>query len=58
MAEDSALNWYTSSYSADQGNCVQVAHDHNGLMIRDSKDEEGTVLQLSHREWAALTAAT
>lgn len=37
-----APGWRTSSYSGNQGNCVEVAHSLDRL--RDSKNQAGPVL--------------
>ncbi|MEV2279334.1 DUF397 domain-containing protein [Nocardiopsis sp. NPDC049922] len=57
MAEEPILSWYTSSYCADQGHCVQVAHSRTGPFMRDSMDHSGSVLWFSPQEWAAVMLA-
>lgn len=39
--------WIKSSYSAQQGNCVEVARDFD--MVRDSKDPERSRLKVDAR---------
>nr|WP_262704813.1 DUF397 domain-containing protein [Streptomyces sp. NEAU-383] len=34
------IAWRKSSYSADAGNCVNVAADGNGIVLRESDDPE------------------
>lgn len=47
--------WYKSTYSSQDGNCVEVATNLPGIVaIRDSKDSAGTKLVFSPREWAAF----
>ena len=47
------LEWYKSSYSGAQNNCVEVAVLPSGdLVVRDSKREDSPVLTFSRAEWA------
>ncbi|NUV48983.1 DUF397 domain-containing protein, partial [Streptomyces sp. CAI-78] len=45
-----SLHWFKSSYSADGGQCVEVAADlvasHGMVPVRDSKIQSGPVLAL------------
>ncbi|MBD0738532.1 DUF397 domain-containing protein [Streptomyces sp. CBMA29] len=46
-----------SSYSAQEGNCVEVAATANGgRAVRDSKDQSGPALSFSPTEWTAFLA--
>jgi hypothetical protein len=49
-------NWYKSSYTSGQGNCVEVAPLAGGVAVRDSKDPAGPVLAVSPQHWEAFTA--
>ncbi|MFD0354859.1 DUF397 domain-containing protein [Streptomyces sp. NPDC127110] len=50
------LKWFKSSYSGSEGgDCVEVAHDNNGIHVRDSKVPDGEILTLAPASWAALT---
>jgi hypothetical protein len=53
----SNLIWIKSSYSASQGDCVEVAATADGRYVRDSKNPEGTVLQFSADAWREFTDA-
>jgi len=45
------MNWRKSSYSGDNsGNCVEVAND-NRVLVRDTKNIQGPVLQFSSTAW-------
>ncbi|MGP4084119.1 DUF397 domain-containing protein [Streptomyces sp. KR55] len=45
-----------SSHSSGNGECVEVARNIPGTVaVRDSKDAEGSVLQLAASAWAAFT---
>ena len=50
--------WRTSSYSGNGGgNCVEVAAD-GRVLIRDSQDRAGTVLQFSPAAWRRFAVLT
>jgi uncharacterized protein DUF397 len=47
--------WHTSSYSSQDGNCVEVARNLPGVVaVRDSKDPGAGSLVLSRPAWTAL----
>jgi Domain of unknown function (DUF397) len=49
------VNFRKSSYSAQQGECVEVASlPDGGRAVRDSKDPDGPVLRFSADEWSAF----
>ncbi|WP_433202667.1 DUF397 domain-containing protein [Nocardia sp. CA-107356] len=55
----SVLNaeWFKSSYSQEQGECVEVAFlDHGMVGMRDSKNPTGPALVFTPGEWDAFTA--
>ncbi|MGH3913811.1 MAG: DUF397 domain-containing protein, partial [Pseudonocardiaceae bacterium] len=49
--------WRKSTYSNDQGACVEVTDLGDGRAVRDSKDPTGPVLITSPAQWAAFTSA-
>lgn len=52
------LAWVKSSYSGNNGNCVEVAVlPSGGRALRDSKDPSGPVLTFSVEEFSAFVAA-
>ncbi|RKT05269.1 uncharacterized protein DUF397 [Streptomyces sp. 3211.6] len=52
----SNLKWIKSSYSGGDGDaCVEVATTPTTIHVRDSKVEDGPVLDLAPASWAALT---
>ena len=51
---DSTLNWVKSSLSFSNGNCVEVAGLTDGIVVRNSKDPLGPVLQFTLDEWRAF----
>ncbi len=51
-AELSHAKWRKSSYSSQDGNCVEVAGNLLGLAaVRDSKKPDGTKLVVSQETW-------
>ena len=50
-------HWFTSSYSAAQAQCVEVAFLLGHWLVRDSKlGDASPVLVVSPTEWRAFTA--
>jgi hypothetical protein len=48
----SRARWQKSSYSSQDGNCVEVARDLPGLVaVRDSKEPDGAMLVVSRETW-------
>ncbi|MEU9276533.1 DUF397 domain-containing protein [Streptomyces sp. NPDC048341] len=51
------LEWVKSSYSGNNGNCVEVAAlPGGGRALRDSKDPSGPVLTFTRAEFRAFIA--
>jgi hypothetical protein len=51
----SRAEWHKSSYSSQDGNCVEVATNLPGsVAIRDSKHPEGSGLLVPAAEWRAF----
>lgn len=49
--------WRTSTYSGGNGgNCVEVGVFNETIMVRDTKNREGSALSLSPAAWHHLTA--
>ena len=46
--------WIKSSYSTNNGNCVEVAQLPGGVVMRDSKDPDGAALTFTRAEWDAF----
>jgi hypothetical protein len=45
------LQWRTAIRSAGNGACVQVAPVDGAILIRDSKDQDGPVVQYPDNSW-------
>jgi hypothetical protein len=50
------LNWRTARRSAGNGACVEVAVANLHVLVRDSKDQDGPVMQYSGKAWQAFLA--
>ncbi|SDD57845.1 DUF397 domain-containing protein [Actinokineospora iranica] len=51
--------WHKSSYSGNQGQCVEVGFDPaqpEAIAVRDSKNPGGGALLVDAREWATFRA--
>ncbi|MEV0808567.1 DUF397 domain-containing protein [Micromonospora sp. NPDC050200] len=49
--------WRKSTYSGDQGACVELATVPDLIAVRDSKDPAGPVLLFPPAAWATFTTA-
>lgn len=58
MAGDRALTWRKSSYSGNNGGqCVEVAAP-GRVLVRDSKNPRGAVLEFAPETWRKFTERT
>jgi uncharacterized protein DUF397 len=49
--------WRKSTYSGSNGgSCVEVGADATGVVVRDTTDRDGGMLQFSGTAWARFTA--
>jgi Domain of unknown function (DUF397) len=52
-----ALNWFTSTYSSGNGQCVEAARvPEGGMAVRDTKNRVGAVLSFNADAWRAFLA--
>jgi hypothetical protein len=52
-----SAEWHKSSYSTNNGNCVEVARSLPGVVaVRDSKDPDGPALVFTAGEWRAFVS--
>jgi Domain of unknown function (DUF397) len=49
------INWRKSTYSRSMGNCVEVGTGQALVAVRDSKDPDGPVIDMSPRAWIEFT---
>jgi hypothetical protein len=54
--DPSQLRWRTSSYSASNGSCVEIAPLTDGTAVRDTKDRDGGMLTVGQRAWDVFRA--
>jgi hypothetical protein len=54
--EQHGLRWVKSSLSFANGNCVEVAADVTGVLMRDSQDKGGPWLAFDTVAWGAFLA--
>lgn len=50
----SVFVWRKSSASADAGNCVEVACADSSVLVRDSYDQSGTMLEFTLPLWRSF----
>lgn len=50
--QNQGLTWRKSSRSAAAGHCVEIAPAAATVLVRDSKDTTGPVLEFGARGWA------
>jgi hypothetical protein len=51
---DSTLIWRKSRLSGESGQCVEVAKSESSVLVRDSGDQSGAVLELTSAQWLGL----
>ncbi|MFF3854633.1 DUF397 domain-containing protein [Micromonospora sp. NPDC002575] len=53
-----AARWFTSSRSANNGDCVECAVLPDVVAVRDSKDRSGPTLAFAPHQWTSFVTAT
>ena len=53
-SRDSIPIWRKSGLSGESGGCVEVATWESSVLVRDSRDQSGTVLALTPAQWFGL----
>ncbi|NEW30623.1 DUF397 domain-containing protein [Nocardia cyriacigeorgica] len=57
--EESTAEWFKSSHSVGDSDCVEVAHLNSGRVgVRDSKNPTGPALVFTPSEWDAFLSRT
>ncbi|HCT75417.1 MAG TPA: DUF397 domain-containing protein [Micromonosporaceae bacterium] len=49
--------WRKSSYSGDEGNCVEIAVTPSAVAVRDSKNTTGPTLEFPRSGWHTFLRA-
>jgi len=52
--EPDGIVWHKSSYSGSGSACVEVARVPDGVLVRDSKDPDGSALTIPTAAWQAF----
>jgi hypothetical protein len=47
----STLIWHKSSASGGSGECIEVAGSGSSVLVRDSRDKSGVMLEFDHAQW-------
>jgi Domain of unknown function (DUF397) len=50
------FEWRKAQRSIGNGNCVEVAHSHEWIVVRDSKNPDGAILAYNAESWRVFTA--
>lgn len=57
MERQMTPGWRKSSYSSGNGgNCVEIGHATNAVLVRDTKNRDGVTLTFSASSWRAFAA--
>jgi hypothetical protein len=51
------VNWRKSTYSLSNGNCVEVGAGQGTVAVRDSRDPDGPLIDVSPQAWITFTAS-
>ncbi|HEY3687995.1 MAG TPA: DUF397 domain-containing protein [Streptosporangiaceae bacterium] len=57
MREENRVIWRKSSFSAGDGNCVEVAVTRRGVGVRDTKNRPAGHLTVTRTAWLSFTRA-
>ena len=49
-----ALRWRTSKASAGANECVEIASDDQSVLVRDSRNPSGTILEFPPGPWTSF----
>ena len=50
----SALSWRTSKASGGSGDCVEIASEDQSVLVRDSRNQSGTILEFPPGPWTSF----
>lgn len=49
-----ALNWRTSKATAGANECVEIANTDESVLVRDSRNQSGTILEFAPGQWTSF----
>jgi hypothetical protein len=53
---NSTLIWRKSRLSGESGGCVEVARSDSSVLVRDSRNRHGAMLQVSPAQWRGFVS--
>jgi hypothetical protein len=56
MSSSHASEWFKSSYSQQNGECVDARRQATGIDVRDSKNPRGPVIEVGATAWKSFLA--
>ncbi len=54
QSRHSTLGWRTSKASADGPNCVEIASEDRAVLVRNSRNPSGTILEFPSSQWSSF----
>jgi Domain of unknown function (DUF397) len=54
QSRHSTLDWRTSKASGGSGECVEVANGEKSVLVRDSRNPSGAMLEFSPGQWSSF----
>lgn len=54
QSRQSTLSWRTSNASADGNACIEIASEGESLLVRDSRNPLGTILEFPPSQWTSF----
>lgn len=51
------MDWRKSSFSGQNGSCVETAGNGGGVLVRDTTDRDGGTLSFTADAWARFTGS-
>jgi hypothetical protein len=54
QSRQSTPSWRTSKASGGSGNCVEIASEEQFVLVRDSSNPSGTILEFPPAQWTSF----
>jgi hypothetical protein len=58
IGPEARLQWRKAQRSVGNGACVELAHNGRQILVRDSQDQEGPVIQYTATSWRTFLDGT